>query len=129
MILPTAEDIIRIHEVVIRTIGGLEGLRDAGALSMCAAKPMTAFGEKDMYPTVYTKAAAILAALAHNHPFVDGNKRSAFMTALYILENNGYVTSFDNKDIEETVLRIVVEKSSIEEIASWLEKNSKKVSA
>jgi len=127
MTLPTAEDIIRIHEIVIRSTGGSSGLRDAGALSLCAARPLTAFGGKDMYPSIHTKAAAILEGIAHNHPFVDGNKRTAFMTALYVLENNSYTSSFEIKDIEETMVRIVVEKLSIEEIAAWLEKNTSKI--
>lgn len=126
MILPTAEDIIRLHEVVLRKTGGSDGLRDAGALSMCAERPRAAFGGKDMYPAVFTKAAAALESIARNHVFVDGNKRTAFMTALYIIENNGYETFFSNKDIEETIIKIVIEKSSIEQIATWLEKNSEK---
>lgn len=126
MVLPTAEDIIRLHEVVLRKTGGSDGLRDAGALSMCAERPRAAFGGRDMYPTVFTKAAASLESIARNHVFVDGNKRTAFITALFIIENNGYKTFFDNRDIEETIVKIVVEKSSIEQIAAWLEKNSKK---
>ena len=127
MNLPSAEDIIRIHEVVIRNIGGSEGLRDAGALSMCVAKPASAFGGTEIYTTVFTKAAALLESLARNHAFVDGNKRTSFLAALYIIENNGYKTFFNNKDIEETVLRVVTEKLSIEAIAQWLEKNSTKI--
>ncbi|MDP2651448.1 MAG: type II toxin-antitoxin system death-on-curing family toxin [bacterium] len=126
MNLPTAEDIIRLHEVVIRRIGGSEGLRDAGALRMCAEKPRTAFGGKEMYPTLFLKAAALLESIARNHPFVDGNKRTAFLSALAIIERNGCETAFNQKDIEDTVLKIVTEKLPIEEIAAWLEKNSKK---
>jgi death-on-curing protein len=124
MVLPTAEDIIRIHEVVLRKIGGSEGLRDAGLLAMCADRPRAAFGGKDMYPTVFLKAAAALESIARNHAFVDGNKRTAFMTALYIIENNGYVTFFEQKDIEETMVRVVTDKLTLKEIAAWLEKNS-----
>lgn len=126
MILPTAEDIIRIHETVIRTIGGSDGLRDAGALAMCAGRPHAGFGGNEMYPGVFMKSAAILESIARNHPFVDGNKRTAFMTALYVIENNGYQTFFDQKDIEESIVRFVVEKPPLNEIAAWIEKNSKK---
>jgi death on curing protein len=125
MILPTAEDIIRLHEVVLKKTGGSDGLRDAGALEMCANRPYATFGGKDMYPTIFAKAAAVLESLARNHVFVDGNKRTAFITALYILENNGLTTFFDQKDIEESVVRFVIEKPLLAEIASWLEKNSK----
>jgi len=125
MILPTPEDIIRLHEVVLRQTGGLDGLRDAGTLEMCAERPRASFAGKEIYPTLFLKAAAALETLARNHIFADGNKRTAFMVALYILENNGHITSFDNKDIENSMVRFVVEKTSIKEIAEWLEKNSK----
>lgn len=127
MTLPTAEDIIRLHEVIIRQIGGSEGLRDAGALAMCAEKPKAAFGGNEMYPTIFLKAAALLESIARNHPFVDGNKRTAFLAALNVIEHNDYKTFFDNKDIEDTVVRVVTEKPPIEEIATWLERNSKKI--
>src|SRR3989344_9673132 len=126
MTLPTAEDIIRIHEVVIRRIGGRNGLRDARALSMCAEKPRTTFDGKEMYPTIFLKAAALLESIARNHPFVDGNKRTAFISALAVIERR-HRTFFDQKDVEETVLRIVVEKTPIDKIAQWLEKNSKTI--
>lgn len=126
MRFPSPEDIIRIHEIVLRNIGGSEGLRDAGALSACAARPLATFDGKELYPTVFLKAAAVFESLAQNHPFVDGNKRTAFLSAVYIIENNGYATAFDQKDIEATVIRFVTEKPSLEEIAMWLEKNSRK---
>ena len=124
MNLPTAKDIIRLHEVIIRRIGGSEGLRDPVALAMCAEKPMAAFGGKEMYPTVFLKAAALLESIARNHPFVDGNKRTAFLAALAVVEHNGHTTSFAQKDIEETMVKIVTEKLPIEEVAQWIEKNS-----
>jgi len=99
-------------------------LRDAAALEMCAARPYAGFGGKELYPTLFTKAAATLESLARNHVFIDGNKRTAFITAVYILEQNGYKTFFDQKDIQESMVRFVVEKASIKEIATWLEKNS-----
>ncbi len=125
MYLPSAEEIITIHTAVIRTTGGSDGLREAGSLAMCASKPASAFGGKDVYADVFHKAAAVLECLARNHVFVDGNKRTAFMTALCVIERNGHRTFFDNTDIEETMVRIVVDKHSVETIAAWLEKNSK----
>jgi death-on-curing protein len=128
MNFPTVEEIIKIHEGVLLKIGGSSGLRDAHALAMCAKRPHAAFGGKDMYPTLFLKAAAAMETIARNHPFVDGNKRTAFMTALYIIENNKYKTTFDQNDIKESTVRSVVEKTSIEEIAKWLEQNSKSLS-
>lgn len=127
MFLPTDEDIIRLHEVVLRQTGGSDGLRDAGALAMCAGRPHAAFDGKELYPTLFLKAAAVLESLARNHVFVDGNKRTAFLTALSIIEQNSYSTSFDQKDIEQSMVRFVTEKPPLEEIAAWLERNSRKL--
>jgi len=120
----TIEEVIAINTGIVNSTGGSLGLRDAGALSMCVAKPFQSFGGKETYPDVFTKAAAVLESIARNHPFVDGNKRTAFLTAVRAIERNGYRTHFDNKDVEETMVKIVVEKYPIESITAWLEKNS-----
>lgn len=88
MTLPPAEDIIRLHEVIVRNIGEAEGLRDVGALAVCAEKPKSALGGKEMYPTIFLKAAVLLETIARNHPFVDGNTRTAFLAALNVIEQD-----------------------------------------
>jgi death-on-curing protein len=125
--LPTPEEIITIHTAVIKRTGGSDGLRDAGALDLASQKAQAMFGGVEMYPNIFTKAAATLESIARNHPFFDGNKRTSFMTALAIIERNGYSTDFDNADIEDTVVRVVTEKLSIEVITEWLKSNSTKI--
>jgi len=119
------EEVIAINTGIVSATGGSLGLRDAGALSMCVAKPFQSFGGKETYPDVFTKAAGVLESIARNHPFIDGNKRTAFLTAVRVIERNGYRTHFDNKDVEETMVKIVVEKYSVETIAAWLQQNGK----
>ena len=77
-----------------------------------------------MYPSMFEKAACILESIARNHPFIDGNKRTAFMAALFVIEHNGYKTNFENTDIEQTMVRIVVKKTPVADIAAWLEQNA-----
>ena len=125
--LPTPEEIITIHTAVIKRTGGSDGLRDAGALDLASQKAKAIFAGVEMYPDIFTKAAATLESIARNHPFFDGNKRTSFMTALAIIERNGYSTHFDNADIEDTVVRVVTEKLSIEIITEWLKSNSTKI--
>src|SRR3989344_489602 len=120
----TVEEVIAINTGIVNATGGSVGLRDAGALAMCVAKPFQSFGGKETYAEVFTKAAAVLESIARNHPFVDGNKRTAFLTAVRVIERNGYRTHFDNKVVEEMMIRIVVEKLSIEVVAAWLKENS-----
>src|SRR3989344_1634387 len=121
----TVEEVIAINTGIVNATGGAVGLRDAGALAMCVAKPFQSFGGKETYADVFTKAAAVLESIARNHPFIDGNKRTAFLAAVRVIERNGYRTHFDNKDVEETMVKIVVEKYSVETIAAWLKENSK----
>jgi death-on-curing protein len=82
----TADDVLRINEKFC----GTDQLRDFGLLDAAANRPQaSAFGE-DAFPTVHEKAAALLHALARNHPFVTGNKRTAWTaTAMFYLVN-GY---------------------------------------
>ena len=120
----TVEEVIAINTGIVNSTGGSVGLRDAGALSMCVAKPFQSFGGKETYADVFTKAAAVLESIARNHPFIDGNKRTAFLTAVRLVERNGYLTHFDNKEAEEQMVRIVVEKYSIEIISTWICTNS-----
>ncbi len=122
----TIEEVIAINAGIVHATGGSIGLRDAGALAMCVTKPFQSFGGKETYPDVFSKAAAVLESIARNHPFIDGNKRTAFISAVRVIERNGYLTHFDNRDVEEMMVRIVVEKTPLEEIVAWLKKNSTK---
>ena len=89
----TIEEVIAINTAIVNATGGSLGLRDASALSMCVAKPFQSFGGKETYPDLFTKAAAVLESIARNHPFIDGNKRTAFITTVRLAERNGYVTT------------------------------------
>jgi len=89
VVFVSAEEIERVHELVIQASGGSFGLRDRGLLASAAAAPCTwAFGAL-AYPTLAMMAAALAFALAKNHAFVDGNKRIAFEAARLFLAANG----------------------------------------
>ena len=83
--------IYNIHEVVIEESGGLEGLRDGAMLHAAVARPFATFADEDLYPGDFEKAAALFHSLIKSHPFMDGTKRTAFLSALYFLESRGYV--------------------------------------
>jgi death-on-curing protein len=79
-----------IHEAVIAESGGLEGLRDAAMLHAVVARPFATFAGDDLYADDFEKAAALFHSLIKSHPFMDGTKRTAFLSALYLLENRGH---------------------------------------
>jgi len=84
----TAEQVLFIHARIIEETGGAHGVRDLGLLESAAARPQATFDGEDLYPDLFTKAAALMHALIQNHPFVDGNKRTGTVAAGLFLEIN-----------------------------------------
>lgn len=80
-----------IHEAVIAESGGLERLRDAAMLHAAIARPFATFSGEDLYADDFEKAAALFHSLIKSHPFMDGTKRTAFLSAIYLLENRGQI--------------------------------------
>ena len=68
-----------LHNILIEKFGGSKGIRDKGALLAALARPFATFDQIDLYPTPVEKASAILESIIINHPFVDGNKRIAYL--------------------------------------------------
>jgi death-on-curing protein len=86
----TLDEVLGIHADQIRRYGGTAGLRDLELLQSAIAMPQTTFDDEFLHGTLFEMAAAYLFHLARNHPFVDGNKRTALMCALVFLGLNGY---------------------------------------
>jgi len=81
----TVEDVLGIHEDSIDAFGGAAGLRDGGALESAVMRPQSGY-----YGDVIAEAAALWESLSQNHPFVDGNKRTAIAATAAHLAINGY---------------------------------------
>ena len=122
----TAQEILVIHALIVDEIGGTPGLRDLHLLQSLIERPKTAFGGKDMHPSVFAKAAVYLESLSQYHVFVDGNKRTSLVVTARFLELNGYELIADNIEAEKFVLHAAQKKFSLQEIIQWLEKHSKK---
>jgi death-on-curing protein len=86
----TPEAILEAHAKVLAMTGGTPGLRDRSLLESAAYAPRESVGGQDAYPTFFTKVAALGYRLCQNHPFVDGNKRTALAAMLWTLRANGY---------------------------------------
>lgn len=72
------DDVLLLHADQIESFGGTHGVRDEGLLDSALAQPKITFGGELLHPTLADQAAAYLYRLSRNHPFVDGNKRTAF---------------------------------------------------
>lgn len=122
----TVEEALALHAVAVRLSGGSAGVRENDVLIGCLMRPQTAFGGKDMYPSVWEKAAVYLDSISRNHPFIDGNKRTAFLCSARFLHDNGFNLTFDDRGIVDGILWVVIKHPSIKEIAQWLEKHYRK---
>ncbi|MBI3627649.1 MAG: type II toxin-antitoxin system death-on-curing family toxin [Candidatus Sungbacteria bacterium] len=121
------EEMLVIHAKIIDETGGLHGVRDMNLFASIAGRPKMQFGGKELYPSVFEKAAAYFESTAFHHVFVDGNKRTAIAIAARFLFLNGYDLTTSNKVLERFVLGTVTKKSNLKIIALWFQKHSKKI--
>lgn len=111
--------------MAIDETGGTHGVRDHHAAGVLEALPkQRAFGQ-ELYPTIFLKAAVYARNIIQGHPFIDGNKRAAMIATSVFLENNGYGITAKSGTIEIFALRVIGERFDLEEIAAWLERNSR----
>ena len=119
--------VLAIHDQMIKRFGGLPGVRDLGLIQSAVGRPQASFDGKNLYETIFDKAAALLQSLLKNHPFVDGNKRTALTSAGIFLKLNQYQLINDHDNEVNLALKVANEKLTIEQIADWLKKHSVKV--
>jgi death-on-curing protein len=109
-----------IHNILIDKFGGGKGIRDQGSLEASLARPYATFDQKDLYPTSIDKASALFESLIINHPFVDGNKRTAYvLMRLTLMADNLDIVASQN---EKYAFVIGASKGEIrfDEIKAWL---------
>lgn len=113
-----------IHEEQLAEHGGSAGLRDDGLLESALARPqhLASYGE----PDVAACAGAYGYGISRNHPFIDGNKRTAFVATELFLFLNGYVLEAADADCVLTMLRVAEGSISEEDFSVWIRRNSKK---
>jgi death-on-curing protein len=121
----TATQVLFIHARLIDTTGGGHGVRDLGLLESAVARPQATFGGEELYPDLFHKAAAFMESLALNHPFVDGNKRTAITAASLYMLQNGRRLQTTNEALEQFTLVVVNERPSLDVIAAWLQTHTK----
>lgn len=121
----TLEEVLSIHEAMIEIGGGREGILDFTLLHSAIERPKAQFGGKFLYSSIFLMAGAMLQSLVKNHPFADGNKRTAFFTTLRLLEKNGYTFQASKKTIIDFMVSVDINKLAFEEIALWLKKHIK----
>lgn len=99
---------------------GKQKIRALELLEAAVARPAaSAFGQ-DAYPTLSHKAAALLHSVARNHPFTDGNKRTATVGMIFMLQINGQSVNWQPEAALKLILQVAEGRIEVEEIAAWL---------
>lgn len=111
---------------MVKRFGGSPGIRDIGLVESAMARPQASFDGQDLHPTVFDKAAALLQSLLKNHPFVDGNKRTALTSAGIFLLLNGCTLLNSHEDEVSFAIAVGNEHLTIDAIADWLKTHSQK---
>ena len=118
------EVVLALHERLLSRFGGAEGIRDRGMLESALGKPQQLLNYGD--PSVFDLAASYAFGVVKNHPFIDGNKRTGFMSAYTFLGVNGY--DLVSPEEEAVVQTLGLAASEIGEVdyAAWLRERSVK---
>lgn len=117
-----AQVLLAVHDEQLAEHGGGSGVRDAGLLDSALARPvnLAAYGKPDFADL----AASYGFGLAKNHPFVDGNKRTAFVAVELFLALNGYQLQANDTDCVMTMLALAAGELEEADFAAWLRQNS-----
>ena len=118
------ETVLTLHEQSLAQFGGLAGIRDVGLMDSALGRPQNLFAYGK--PTLFALAASYAFGLAKNHPFFDGNKRTAFVTAVLFLELNGLRFCAEEADAAVRTLALAAGEMTEPEYAAWLKASSKR---
>lgn len=120
----TLEQLLEIHALVVESTGGSAGLRDLGRLEAAiATQTQNVFGE-EVYPKLIDKAAAMIRGIIADHPFVDGNKRTAMLVGLTLLGVNGMHFTAISGEIGNFAVKVATDKLDIPLIVAWLHEHT-----
>ena len=123
----TIEIVREIHDEAVKNFGGLHGIRDEALLTSAIFAPQSSFGGKSPYIDLIDIAAAYLFYLCRNHPFLDGNKRTAMAAAIVFLRLNGFNPAADGEKWEGLILDVASSKIDREQTTRRLRKLVRKL--
>lgn len=121
------QQVLFLHYNLIQSTGGLHGVLDLSMLLSAVHRPLAAFEGNEFYPSLFSKAAALMDSLVRNHPFVDGNKRTAISAAALFLQINGYRLIANDDQVIEFTLACAQSQLTLQQITDWFIANCIKV--
>ncbi len=127
MIFITLAQSIFINQQQIELFGGSLGLRDRSLLESAIEMPKQGLGDEYLHEFPFEMAAAYLFYISKNHPFLDGNKRTALNVCLTFLDMNGYECGLSSPELEDFTVEVAIGKQSKADITQKLEKHCTKI--
>lgn len=118
------EEVIYIYTEVIQRTSGQAGLSDEKILESILAKPLVTFEGEELYPDLFTKVAVLMYAFINSRPFIDGNKRTAILCAMFMLRSNGYHVAVSQDSLFELAIGTESGKLQVDHLVSWFRKNA-----
>jgi death-on-curing protein len=121
----TLDEVLSLHAEQIRLFGGLSGIRDLGLLLSATGGVEATFDGTFLHETIFSMAAAYLYGICRNHPFLDGNKRTAVAAALTFLEMNGLEVDADEDAFYDLVIGVTEGRVSKASVTVFLEQHAR----
>ena len=115
----TLQDIYELHTQLENAFVLSSGVRDENLLASAVNTPFQTFMGNDLYPSIYDKAAQLCYGLANNHPFTDGNKRTALHSMYVYLIINGFDITATQQDVENMIIDVASGTMTTVELAQW----------
>ncbi|MCI6191766.1 MAG: type II toxin-antitoxin system death-on-curing family toxin [Megasphaera elsdenii] len=119
------EDVLAFHEEMEQRYVMDKGIHDMNLLESAVNTPFQSFAGEELYPTILDKAARLCYGLTKNHPFRDGNKRSAIHSMLVFLYINGIDLDYTQQELEDMVVDVAADNLDSDGIKQWLLKHKK----
>lgn len=116
----TLDDVLLIHDEQLEAYGGIQGIRDKGLLESAVMMPQASFGGEYLHQNLFEMAAAYAFHIAENQPFLDGNKRTALVSALVFLDINGFVILDEGMKLYDAMIAIANKQMDKYDLAELL---------
>lgn len=125
----TLQDIYELHTQLENAFVLSPGVHDENLLASAVNTPFQTFMGNDLYPSIYDKAAQLCYGIANNHPFTDGNKRTALHSMYVYLIINGFDIMATQQDVENMIIDVASGNMTNVKLAQWLQKNTVEIDA
>ena len=127
MIYLNQNQVLKLHDQIIKEFGGINGIRNEAFLESALANPLQTFTGQDLYPTILDKAIQLCYGIIKNHPFLDGNKRTGLHSLLILLNINGLKIEIAHDELIDIIFNVANGSFNQQKFLLLLKENIKEV--